>query len=234
VDGTVEAAEIFAGGHLLVGGGIIGRAEHGQAAATARVRCKGEVQARFIEHADIEAGGEVRTEAGLRDSQVLAGDAVLIGGSGSVVGGRTAAHRLVRAPVLGSAWADPTEVQVGVNPFIDARLLELREQRLQREAEKAKLQQLLDYLANQPGGGQPALRDKAQATMEACERALAMIGEETAGLVAELELSDSACIEAQRKLHGGVRLMIGPGVLQVIEDRGPTRARRVEGQIELG
>lgn len=234
VDGTVEAADLELGGHLIVKGGIIGRAEHGGAKATAQVRCKGDVQARFIEHADIEAGGEVRAEAGIRDSQVLAGQAVRIGASGSLVGGRTAAHRLVSSPVLGDAWGDPTEVQVGINPFIDARLAQLRDSRQQREAERAKLQQLQTYLAQQPGGGPAELRDKAERTLQACEQSLAALDAEAIELAAQLELSDQACIEVQRSLHGGVRLMVGSSVLQVIEDRGPTKARRVQGQLQLG
>lgn len=236
VDGTVEAAEIVAGGHLVVGGGIIGRAEHGRDAATARVRCQGDVQARFIEHADIEAGGQLRAEAGLRDSQVLAGDAVLIGGNGSIVGGRTAAHRRVVVPVLGSAWSDPTEVQVGVNPFIDAKLDDLRQRREQRDAERAKLQQLLNFLEQQPAAAnaQPGLRDKAEATLQACDAALAAMSVESADLAAQLALSDAATIEVQRRLHGGVQLMLGPVVHRVKEDRGPCRVRRVDGQIDFG
>jgi len=234
VEGTVEAAELDLGGHLIVKGGIIGRAEHNGAKTTAQVRCKGDVQARFIEHADIEAGGEVRAEAGIRDSQVLAGNAVLIGATGSLVGGRTAAHRLIRTPVLGDAWGDPTEVQVGVNPFIDAQLALLRDGRQQREAERAKLLQLQAYLAQQSGGGPPELRDKAERTLQACEQALAALDVEAAGLAAQLELSDKACIEVQRSLHGGVRLMVGSSVLQVVEDRGPARVHRVDGQLVLG
>jgi uncharacterized protein (DUF342 family) len=233
VDGTVEAAELIAGGHLIVKGGIIGRAEHNGAKATAQVRCQGDVQARFIEHADIEAGGQVRAEAGIRDSQVLAGDAVLVGANGSLVGGRTAAHRLIKTPVLGDAWGDPTEVQVGVNPFIDAKLAALRADRQQREAERAKLQQLQAYLAQQPAGGPAELRDKAERTLLACEQAIAGIELEAAALIAQLELSDKACIEVQRSLHGGVRLMVGASVLQVVEDRGGAQVRRVDGQIEL-
>lgn len=233
VEGTVEAAEVQAGGHLIVKGGIIGRAEHGEASATARVRCQGDVQARFIEHADIEAGGDVRAEAGIRDSRVVAGEAVLVGASGSVVGGRTAAHRLIRTPVLGSAWGDPTEAQVGVNPFIDGKLATLRAAREKREAERAKLQQLLAYLAQQPAGEHAELRGKAQLTLQSCEQGLAATDAEMAGLAAQLALSDSACIEVQRCLHGGVRLMVGPSALLVKDERAAARVRRVDGQIVL-
>jgi len=232
VDGTVEAAEVIAGGHVLVKGGIIGRAEHGEVAAeTARVRCQGGLHAKFIEHANVEAGGTVQVEAGIRDSEVVAGEAVLVGSS--VVGGRTAAHRLVQAQALGDAWGAQTLVQVGLNPFLSARLAALAAEHRQRGEEAAKLRQLLAYLAQQPAKAGETMRERAELTLQACQTQLTELEAQMAALHAELEVSEQASIEVARQLHGGVRLLLGHSALELVEDRRGGRVHRVEGQLQI-
>lgn len=232
VDGTVEAAELIAGGHVLVKGGIIGRAEHGEVAAeTARVRCQGGLHAKFIEHANVEANGTVQVDAGIRDSEVVAGDSVLAGSN--VVGGRTAAHRLVQAQVLGDAWGAQTLVQVGLNPFLSARLDAMTLERRHRSEEEAKLQQLLAYLAQQPAKADETMRERAELTLQACQTALTELDAQIGALQAELEVSEQAGIEVARMLHGGVRLMVGHSALALVEDRRGGRVHRVEGQVQI-
>ncbi len=71
VNGTVEAAEIVAGGNVAVHGGIIGHADarpgsHALPANTARIRCEGSVKAMFMENAHIEAGSTILVERNAR------------------------------------------------------------------------------------------------------------------------------------------------------------------------
>ena len=233
VEGTVEAAEVIAGGHVIVKGGIIGRAEHGEVAAeTARIQCKGGLHAKFIEHANVEAGGTVQVDVGIRDSEVVAGDSVLAGTS--VVGGRTAAHRLVQAQVLGDAWGAQTVVQVGLNPFLSARIEALAAERRRRSEEETKVQQLLTYLAQNPAKAGEAMRERAELTLQSCQAALAELDAQLTGLQAELEVSEQSAIEVARVLHGGVRLMVGHSALALLEDRSGGRVHRVEGQLLIG
>lgn len=230
IDGTLEAAEVEAGGHVMVQGGIIGRAERSEAGLqTARVRAKGHVQARFIEHAQIEAGGSVQAATGLRDAEVHAGDEVLVGAG--LVGGHIAALRRVHAVVLGAPWGDQTQVQVGVDPFLNAQIKELAHERQRRGDEQHKLQQVMNHLSQPETRPDPALRDRVQVSLQACEAAIGGLDTQIADLQARLEVSEQAVIEVESRIHNGVTLVVGPSVLAILEDRRGGSLRRVEGEL---
>lgn len=231
VDGTIEAADVVAGGHVIVRGGIIGRV--GDDGATAHVQCKGDVQARFMQQAHIEAGGNVSGESGIRDCEVIAGGTVTVGASGTLVGGHVAAHRHVKAPVLGAAWGARTVVKVGVNPFLVARLEDLEGQRRQRHDEETKLHKLLAFVAAQPQRAPPDTREKAERTLEVCQAHQADIGVEIAGVHQQLVVSDTAGVDVARVLHGGVSVLIGHAALLLSDDRQGGRVRLVDGHVVI-
>ena len=138
-----------------------------------------------------------------------------------------------RRQVLGDAWGAQTVVQVGLNPFLSARIEALAAERRRRSEEETKLQQLLNYLAQNPGKAGEGMRERAELTLQACQTALTDLDTQLAGLHAELEVSEQAVIEVARVLHGGVRLLVGHSALALLEDRNGGRVHRVEGQLQI-
>ena len=80
VDGVVEAAEIYAGGDIVLVRGIQGN-QRGHVAA------KGNVSAEFIEHANIEAGGNIRSNSFLNANVYAGGKVIAEGKNGLILGG---------------------------------------------------------------------------------------------------------------------------------------------------
>jgi uncharacterized protein len=85
VQGTIEAALVEAGGNITVNGDIIGTADHAAGNAsddvprTARIRCGGEVKARFIENAIVDAQCSVNAQHQIRSSRIASSNTVQVG-----------------------------------------------------------------------------------------------------------------------------------------------------------
>ncbi len=106
IGGTVEAAHIEAGGAVTILGGIVGQGE-------AVIRAGGAVTARFVEQAEIHAGGPVTVGSEIRQSTVISEASVTVAGAGRIVGGLVRGRDFVEAKVLGSPSGSQTTVQAG-------------------------------------------------------------------------------------------------------------------------
>ncbi|MFC4277902.1 DUF342 domain-containing protein [Achromobacter aloeverae] len=243
VSGTIEAAQIDAGGNVVVKGGILGAAEGGAAMGSepvmrsAHVVAKGSVQARFIGNATISAGKDVIVGSEIRQSDVAAGDSVTVGGKGasqgSINGGQVRALRAVRAVTLGTMAGVKTFVQVGVNPHAEMQKLALERTRVRLTEEKDKLEQLLVFLRKHPEKGANGIGARALQTHAKLTRDLAAVATKEAELAAEKDATEGAVIEVSKKIYGGVDLQIGNRREEIIEDRGGGKATLSDGKFTM-
>ncbi|ALM82010.1 hypothetical protein ASB57_02635 [Bordetella sp. N] len=243
VSGTVEAAQIDAGGNVVVKGGILGAAEGGVGAGgepvmrSAHVVAKGSVQARFIGNATVSAGKDVVVESEIRQSDVAAGDSVTVGGKGasqgSINGGQVRALRSVRAVTLGTMAGVNTFVQVGVNPHAEMQKLALERTRQRLTEEKDKLEQLLVFLRKYPEKGANGIGARALQTHAKLSRDLAALAVKETELAAEKDATEGATIEVGKRIYGGVELQIGNKREEIIEDMGGGKATLSEGKFTI-
>ncbi|MCD0505332.1 FapA family protein [Bordetella petrii] len=240
VAGTVEAAHIQAGGSLTVNGGIIGMGEPGagepaDGVRSARVQCAGSVKARFIEHADIQAGQQVSVEREIRHSRILAGHSVMVGPPGSqqgvALGGEICALHSVRAGTLGSMAGVPTLVRVGLDPHADAQRAALRAQRQSLDEETAKLEQVLAFLQSHPDKAGGGVGERARNTYDKLRADLASLDQQEAELERRLQPLESAFIAAGKRFYSGVTLQVGAKVDTLLEDYPGGRAGLQAGQL---
>ncbi|CAA9303751.1 MAG: hypothetical protein AVDCRST_MAG77-5893 [uncultured Chloroflexi bacterium] len=106
VGGTLEGATIEAGGDVTINGGVVGQKE-------GVIRAGGAVSARFVQEADIHAGGSVTVASEIRESTVISETKVTVGGQGRIVGGLVRGRDEVEARIAGSPSATPTTIQAG-------------------------------------------------------------------------------------------------------------------------
>ncbi|WP_373379646.1 FapA family protein [Cupriavidus nantongensis] len=240
VEGTIEAASVEAGGNVVVKGGIIGKSESAHAEggiSRASVRCKGVVKARFIENAVVEAGTEVTVDSGIRQSDVAAGQRIVVGGTGvqgSISGGRSRALLAVRAAVLGAPAGTATSIQVGLNPYADAQRAALEAERRRMLEEQNKVRQLVDFFAKHPERAVGDLREKARATLFKLSRDLFELEARLTELGQQMQPAADAVIDAPRRIHGGVTLQVGSRVLKVMEDKPGGQIRLLDDRITVG
>lgn len=119
VKGVVEGASIEAGGDI-----IIARGMHGQ--NKGRLKAGGNIIAKFISAAAVEAEGFVEAEQ-IINAKVTAGKTVNAeAGKGLITGGRIVAKSAVNVKNAGSPMGSSTIIEVGSDPDAKKRLTELQ------------------------------------------------------------------------------------------------------------
>lgn len=120
VRGVVEGAEIIASGNVTIARGVNGMSK-------GIIKADGNVIAKFIENAHVEAKGYVETDSILH-SHVTAGTEIRVGGKkGFITGGYVCATNLVDVKTLGAELGANTVVEIGINPETKRRFHELEE-----------------------------------------------------------------------------------------------------------
>lgn len=135
---NIGAADITAGGDLVVYGGIVNRKR-------SRIVVRGDLHARFIEHSGgIEVHGDVYIDDYILQTELRAGGRIVVAGSGKgqVIGGELWAVQGLTARILGNESEIPTKVCVGRYAFlrralfgVERRLAELAKDAASRAEE---------------------------------------------------------------------------------------------------
>lgn len=122
-----------------------------------KVAARGCVSIDFAENCIIEAGIDIVINKYAINCELMAENKIVIGTGGggydqqsSIIGGMTWAMLLVKALTIGSSSGVKTQVQVGSNPYIQHRLMQIKNALLQLSEEQEKIDKLLEWLKNNP------------------------------------------------------------------------------------
>jgi uncharacterized protein (DUF342 family) len=234
VTGTIEAAEVQAGGNIMVNGGIIGMTEtvatDGQEQSrSARLVCGGMVKARFILHAVIDAAKMVAAEREIRQCFVDSGESVVVGPPGGqngvIVGGRIRAMTSVQAGIMGSTGAVRTEIQVGLDPHVHAQRAALQQKRQDITEQQAKLEKVVMFLHANPQKDVDGIGDRARKTYKQTFADMEALKAEEAELVKALQPKPDAYVAARKTIYSGVQIRVGHKVREFREDYPGGKAR---------
>ena len=132
VAGVVEGCEIIAGGDIVLQKGMNGQRK-------GKLKAGGNIMAKFLEQAEVEAGQDVLVNDAILHCDVTAGRAVKVQGQkrAMIAGGTVVATDEIIVKSLGSVASTKTVVEVGGNPKIRQELKEIQDQ---MEENKKKLE----------------------------------------------------------------------------------------------
>jgi uncharacterized protein (DUF342 family) len=241
VHGTVEAAEIHAGGNVFIKGGIIGHAEAQPgvtASIAARIKSEGSVQALFAESALIEAGDSILIAGNARQCEMLAGNEIVVGKGnpklGQIIGGRAQATMLIKATGLGSSSGNTTKIQVGLDPYLEEKL-RAKEQEFQKKLDELDrtIKQIAYYKQN-PEKGKNGEAEEAEHKRKILAQEVKDLVAEQAEMKEDLVAAESARIIATKSVHEGVEMRIARQVWQVLSELGGGSAQLQGGKIAFG
>lgn len=134
IDGTSEACTLSAGKDIILRGGVIGGEK-------AKITAKGNIIAKFIEYATVEAEGFIEADSAM-NSEITSYDRLMIhGGQGTVVGGSVFGCAGVEIETAGNAAEIRTEIGAGIHR-------KMREKKFQLEANIQDDQEIIDKLEN--------------------------------------------------------------------------------------
>lgn len=213
----LEAAQVWAGGQLTVGGGIVGK-QKGQCTAG------GSITARFANNAHLVAGGDVVIQHELINSRVVCRGALNVDG-GIIAGGHCTAVGAVRCGTLGSPGQVMTLIECGVDQALRDDALQLPDLEARRKA-AARIQTEVA----------PLLKNAARLTAQQKEKATELLYEASeiekqvseritawrARLAAMME-ADATVIVTERLYPGVVVRFRGVEARVDEELRGPVR-----------
>lgn len=224
--GLVEAATIEGGGNLTVHGGIAGK-EKG------RCMVGGDVTAKFISNAHIEAGGNVTARKEINNARIIC-QGMLTVEDGPITGGHTSARGGVTCETLGSASAVRTLVEVaideGLRRFAEQEWPQIEAQRkviLRIRQEIAPLMKRAKSLDAQQKEKITEMLYNASTQEEEIEKKLACWRERTTQMTAHRD----AAISVKERIYPGVVLHIRefeaviskevPGPVKIVARRLP-------------
>lgn len=140
VQGTVGKSTLEAKGNIMVKLGIQGH-------ETGMVKAEGDVIAKFIQFANVEAGRDVVVTESILNSNVDADNRIiLIGKRASASGGKLRALHEVNGKILGSPSASKTIIETGVKPAKRRALDDLDKEKIQLESGLEELQRNIKSL----------------------------------------------------------------------------------------
>lgn len=121
VKGVVEGAILEAGGNIIITRGMNGMGK-------GVLKAEGNIVAKFLENVTAEAKGYVASESILH-SRIMAGGEVNVDGRrGFITGGRVCATGSINVKTLGSEMGADTTVEVGADPAVKERIMQLQQQ----------------------------------------------------------------------------------------------------------
>ena len=215
VDGICEACTLEAGKDIILRGGVIGRGK-------GKLKSKGNIFAKFIEFAYVEAEGFIEANSSLNSTIVSYDKVYMNGKAATIVGGKVYATRGVEAYSFGNDSEVKTEVAVGVQRMISHRIMTLESMMEANQALIAKinagLQQFEDLKAQT---GQDYSKDERRVallrTKIVKQAEMSADNEELERLYHVVENSQGATIKVVKEVYPNVSVSIHDYLVNVRE-----------------
>lgn len=206
--GAVEGAQIVSGGNITLHAGIQGMSK-------GCVEAAGNIQARYIENAEVIAGGDLHSEAILHSKISCKGKVTVEGKKGMISGGSISAGESVTTKVLGSHMGTTTTIDVGIDPIMLQEYAELKKSLPKMTGEVTKLEQVINLLNKRKELDGQLESDKQEMYMSAVRNKIFLGNKLKQAQVRFSELDqmvenkNKGSVSVSHELYPGVKISIG-------------------------
>lgn len=229
--GSVEGAELQAGGSIEIKSGIVAQ-DKGSIVAGQDIRTS------FIQNANVTAGNQVIVSQSIMFSTVRAGKQILCQGpKGIIIGGVLQAGEKIAARVFGNTSATPTVLEVGVKPELRQELVQIQKELQQVYENLRKTDQglnVLNQILHTSGELPPdkrMLQIKLTNTRLVLEKECKTLEERKKEVETELKGDGPATIEAYHIMYPGIKMTFGRLVHFIKQEYARTRFAVLDGEI---
>ena len=132
VSDIVEGAQIEAGGDIVLKKGLLGNSK-------AKIKCKGNLTAKFIEFCYVDVEGDIHAESFMESEIYCYGHIYMEGRKGKIIGGTTIAIEGIDANIIGNSAEVPTFIRAGVDAELKYQLITIKKK---IEATKSSLERV--------------------------------------------------------------------------------------------
>jgi len=230
VRGLVEAAQVEAGGNLIVAGGIAGKEK-------AVIKVEGSLKARFVDNATVTGAADIYIQREILNSKVSTCGRLTT--PGTITGCVIEACRGINAAVVGSRSGVRTTLVVGYDRETQKKLarLELEAAQLQGviEQDRIKLEPLLKRKSNLP----ELLKNSLVKLLTGIKEKMARgkeLEQEKLRLRELIRSNHNASIKVSRIIREGTTVQIGKASLTLRDSlRGPLKllAHKTDGRVRI-
>ena len=214
--GVVEGAVIKAGGDIVLRRGMQGMGK-------GILVSGGDIIARYIEHSNIEARNDIKSEAIMHSNTKCGNKLELSGRKGLLVGGSCKVGKEISAKVIGSHMATVTDIEVGVDPSLRERYKAVKEEINSIEADTKKAEQAITILKKleMAGSLSPEKQEilaKSFRTKVFFTNKIIELKEELATIEAKLQQDAYGKIRCFNYIYPGTKVAIGSCMMYVREN----------------
>ena len=138
ISGGLSSVKLIAGGDIILRGGIIG----------GNISCEGDLTSKFIENCNVFVKGDIKTDYVLNSNITCGKSLHAINSISKIVGGKYLVGENIHANIIGSNANVKTYLELGTDPSIIKRQIELTKDIPLLETKKHSLESLI-YLLRQ-------------------------------------------------------------------------------------
>jgi len=231
VHGSVEGAELIAGGSIEIKSGIVAQ-DKGEVTAGCNVI------ASYIQNGNVNAGMNVQVSQSIMFSNIRAGKNVICQGTkGIIIGGTIQAGEKIIAQVVGNSTSTPTCLEVGVKPELRNELttitkeLQLHYENLRKTEQGLNvLDQLLKVSGELPQD-KKVLQIKLRNTQLMIEKEIKKFETRKKQLEEEIDNESAAVVEINQIVFPGTKLVFGKWTRFVRQEYSRTRFLVIDNEI---
>ncbi|MBN2288320.1 MAG: DUF342 domain-containing protein [Candidatus Glassbacteria bacterium] len=232
IGGCVEDAQVEAEGDILIKKGFIGR-------GNGLVRSSANVTVKYVQGQKVICDGDLTLGGELMHSDVrVQGNVYVNSRKGAIIGGSVMAQGSVESTQVGSETYTHTEIAVGHDYKLAARIEEITKELEQITQNQEKLKKALYNLSRmkmQLKGDLPpeqeALFGRMQETVKCLPDQKSELEDEKKRIDAEIEKHRVAFVQVKRSLYPGVKITIGKFQRVFNERLDGKTFREIKGEI---
>lgn len=200
---------------------------------------KGSLGTRFIENSSINVGGNITAEAIMHSNINCKSNVLLVGRKGLIVGGTCRANGEVRAKIIGSNMATTTIIEVGIDPMVKERYIEIEKEIELNKDNIKKINQSLKVLevfkqSNKLDNKKEELYKDLLRAEKAISLKNKILEKEFIRINDEMEKLSKGKVKVADTIHPGVKIVIGKNVFYVREEMKRCTFFVEEGEIRVG
>lgn len=214
VDDIVEGAQIEAGGDIVLKKGLLGNSK-------ARIKCKGNLTAKFIEFCYVDVEGDIHAESFMESEIYCYGNICMEGRNGRIIGGTTIGIEGIDANIIGNSAEVPTFVRAGVDAELKYQLITIKKKIEATKSSLERVEQGLDIISRieATGVGDPEENKSNRMQLMRVKirdsSILAMDQFEQERLETIIANGQGVEIVVRDTIFGGVNLKIGDQLLKI-------------------
>lgn len=232
VRGLVEGAFIQADGNIVIARGMNGMSR-------GKLKAGGNVVAKFIENATVEAGGYVETEAILHSTVMARSEVNVLSHKGFITGGKVVATNAINVKNLGSPMGADTVVEIGLDPTMKEKYNELQKELVLIHKTLQQIEPIITAARQKLARGETLAPDRLKyvqtltiANKQKNER-LQKCEIEIQELQELLKSNQNANITVSGEVYSGTKIVISDAALTVKDTVKYCRFIRSQGEVKM-